>query len=32
MADDKTKQGRDRKFVAGGEDYEVRKAAQQLKA
>lgn len=24
MSDDKTKQGRDRQFVAGGEEYEVR--------
>jgi hypothetical protein len=24
MADDKSKQGRDRAFVAGGQDYEVR--------
>jgi hypothetical protein len=28
MADDKTKQGRDRQFVAGGEEYEVRHFAE----
>ena len=28
MADDKTKQGQDRNFVAGGEKYEVRHFAE----
>ncbi|MCW1432200.1 DUF3606 domain-containing protein [Novosphingobium sp. JCM 18896] len=28
MSDDKTKAGRDREFVAGGEEYEVRYFAQ----
>ena len=28
MADDKTKQGQDRKFIAGSGDYEVRHFAQ----
>lgn len=28
MSDDKTKQGLDRKLVAGGEDYEVRHFAE----
>ncbi|MBV1692202.1 DUF3606 domain-containing protein [Novosphingobium sp. G106] len=28
MADDKAKQGQDRKFVAGGEEYEVRHFAE----
>lgn len=28
MADDKTKQGRDRELVAGGEDYEIGHFAQ----